>query len=531
MDTVIVGGGHNALTTAFYLAKAGQKVVVCERREEAGGALATGELAPGYRCPTLAHAIGPLRPGILRDMQLDRHGLELIYPDPRVTAFAADGRPLVLSRDIARAALSIRAFSGKDAARYPEFCAALTRIGAFLGGIVDRTPPSINPSKPSEFWDLLKTGRRFRSLGRADIFRLLRWMPMAVADLAGEWFESEPLQALIAARGVFGTAHGPWSAGSGAVMLMQTAIDDAPGGSSVAVKGGPGALGAAMASAAKAAGAEVRTGAAVARILIRDGAIGGVALEDGTEIQARAVVSGVDPRRTFLNLVDPLELEPGFLTRVRNYRCPGRTAKVNLALNGLPDFAGVPPAELGGRIHIGPTIDYIERAFDASKYGELPQEPYLDVTIPTINDPALAPGKHVMSVVAHFTAYRLASDRDWSSAREELGAIVVRTLARYAPGLENRVEHRHVLTPVDLDREYGYTGGHIFHGEPALDQLFTMRPFLGWSQYRAPIDGLYLCGAGTHGGLGISGAGGRSAAREILRDAKRPRPKGATAAR
>ena len=527
-DAVVIGGGHNALTTAFYLAKAGLKVVVLERRPSVGGGAATDEIAPGVKCPTLAHAIGPLRPGIVRDMGLERRGVAFLHPDPRVVALSADGRPLRFAATIDRTAESIRAFSARDAERYPQFCAALSRLGAFLGALVDRTPPSLNPSRPAEYWDLLKTGRRFRSLGREDGFRLLRWMPMAVADLVGEWFETDLLQAAIAARGVFGTSFGPWSAGSGAVMLMQAAVDDVPGGSSVTVQGGPGALSAAMAAAACEAGAEILTDASVARVVTREGRATGVTLEDGRTMEAATVVSGVDPRRTCLTLLDPFDLEPTFLTKVRNYRCPGTVSKVNLVLNGVPSLSGLNDVDLRGRIHIGPSVDYLERAFDASKYGELPAEPYLDITIPSLLDASLAPaGRHVMSIVAHFTPYRLAS-KGWDEMRDALGALVVSTVARYAPGFENLVEQRQVLTPVDLERDYGYTGGHIFHGEPSLDQLLTMRPLLGWSQYRTPIDGLYWCGAGTHGGLGITAASGRSAAREILRDRKH-RPAFATA--
>lgn len=520
-DVVVIGGGHNGLTTAFYLAKAGLKVVVLERRDRVGGGAVTEEIAPGFRCPTLAHAIGPLHPSIVRDMELERRRVEFLRPDPRLVALGADGRAIAFS-DPARTAESIRAFSEKDAGRYGDFCATLERLGAFLAGILERTPPSLNPGTAGELWDLLTLGRRFRSLGRADGFRLLRWMPMAVADLVAEWFETDLLQAAIAARGVFGTALGPWSAGSGAVMLLQAAADPAPGGSSIAVKGGPGALSAAMADAAREAGAEIRTDAAVARITARDNRAAGIILENGQEIAARAVVSAVDPRRTYLVLLDPFDLEPGFLTKVRNYRCPGTVAKVNLALGILPAFRGA--GSLAGRIHIGPSVDYIERAFDASKYGELPESPYLDVAIPTLTDPSLAPaGKHVMSIVAQFAPYRLRGGRNWDAARDELASAVVTTLDRYAPGIEAAIEHRQVLTPIDLESAYGFTGGHIFHGEPSLDQLFTMRPILGWAQYRAPIGGLYLSGAGTHGAPGITGLSGRNAAREILRDLKQTR--------
>jgi phytoene dehydrogenase-like protein len=287
------------------------------------------------------------------------------------------------------------------------------------------------------------------------------------------------------------------------------------------IKGGPGALTRAMADAAREAGAEIRTGADVARVIVRDGRAAAVVLSDGTEIPATAVISNADPRRTFLQLIDPIDLDPGFLAKVHNYRCVGASAKINLALNGLPPFQGVTnPGDLRGRIHIGPSVDYLERAFDASKYGAISPEPYLDVTVPTVQDPALAPpGRHVMSVYVQFAPYKLAG-RDWTAGRELLFGHVMRALERYAPGLEALVEHRQVITPVDLEEKYGLTGGHILHGEPSLDQLFTMRPILGWAQYRTPIAGLYLCGSGTHPGGGITAGSGRNAAREIVKDLK-----------
>lgn len=512
---VIVGGGHNGLTTAYYLAKAGHQVTVLERRDGVGGCASTEEFAPGFRAP-VANAIGPLRPSVVSDMGLARR-VEFLHPEPRLVALGLDGQALTFSSDIARTAEAIKRFSAKDAASYPEFCATLQRLGAFLSGLLELTPPSIDAVSSGEMWEMLKVGKRFRGLGRTDSFRLLRWGPMAAADLVSEWFETDLLQAAVAARGVFGTAQGPWSAGSGAVLLLNAAVDPAPGGSSISVKGGPGALSAAMAEAARAAGVTIRTSASVARILVRDGKAAGVVLEDGTEIAAGAVVSNADPRRTFLGLVDPVELDPSFLTKVRNYRARGTIAKVHLALNALPRFSGVAnPADLHGRIHIAPGIDYLERSFDASKYGELPEEPYLDVTIPTIADAAMAPaGKHVLSAHVQFIPYQLAEGESWDAARNRLESIVLQTLERFAPGIGATIEASQVLTPVDLEQRYGITGGQIYHGEPSLDQLFTMRPVLGWAQYRTPIEGLFLCGSGTHPGGGITAASGQNAARAI----------------
>jgi phytoene dehydrogenase-like protein len=523
MSVIIIGAGVNGLTTAFYLAKAGLKPLVLERRAVVGGGAITEEISPGFRCPTLAHAIGPLRPSVVRDMRLAARGVELIAPDPRLVSLSPDGGALTFSADAARTAEAIRVFSEADATTYPEFCSVLERLGAFLGEILETTPPSLDGPAAGELWELLKTGRRFRALGRTDSFRLLRWMPMAAADLVAEWFSNDLLQAAVAARGIFGVAQGPWSAGTGATLLLNAAVDPAPGGSSVTVKGGPGTLTAAMADAATEAGAEIRTGASVARVIVRDGRATGVVLDDGREIGARAVISNADPKHTFLGLVDPVELDPSFLVRIRNYRCPGTSAKVNLALSALPVFSGVSNAsDLKGRVQIGPSVDYLERAFDASKYGEISSDPYLDITLPTLHDASLAPaGAHVMSVYVQFAPYTLAGGRSWPDAAADLGRIVLRTLSQYAPGIERLVVDRQVITPHDLESTYGVTGGHILHGEPSLDQLFTMRPVLGCAQYGTPIAGLYLCGAGTHPGGGITGGSGQNAAREILKGLKK----------
>ena len=410
-DVIIIGGGHNALVAAFYLAKAGRKPLVLERRATIGGSAISEDFAPGYRGATLAHTLGPLRPSIVRDMQLERRGVKFVHPDPRLVSIGTDGRALVFSTDPGRTADAIRPFSAKDATRYPEFCATLERIGGFLSELLEMTPPSIDAPSAGELWELLKTGRKFRALGKKESFALLRWGPMAVADLVAEWFETDLLQASVAARAIHGTAMGPWSAGTGAVLLLGAAIDPVPGGSSVTAVGGPGAVTRAMVEAAREAGAEIRTGAEVQRILVKDGAVTGVALADGTEIPASSVVSGADPRRTFLQLIDPVELEPDFMTRIRNYRCPGTVAKLNFGLHGLPAFRGVsgdPAASLGGRVQIGPGIDYLERAFDASKYGEMSAAPYLDIAFPSVHDPTMAPaGRHVMSVHMQYAPFTL----------------------------------------------------------------------------------------------------------------------------
>lgn len=518
---VVIGAGHNGLTTAFYLAKAGLKPLVLERRPVVGGAAATEEIAPGFRVPSLAHAIGPLRPSIVRDMSLESRGVEFIRPNPRLVAVTTDAASLAFSVDHGRTAEAIRRFSSRDADKYVTFCETLARLSAFLAPLLAAIPPSLDAPDRGDVWEMVKAGARFRGLGRKDGYRLLRWGPMAVADLVGEWFETDLLRAAIAARGIFGSAHGPRSAGTAAVLLLNAAVDPAPGGSSVTVKGGPGALTAAMADAARAAGADIRTDAGVSRVLIRDGRAAAVVLDDGSEISATAVISNADPRRTLLNLVDPVDLDPGFLSRIRNYRCRGTMAKVNLALSGLPTFTGISTSDMCGRVHIGPGIEYLERAFDASKYGEISSEPFLDVAVPSLSDPSLAlPGQHVLSACVQFAPYRLAGERSWATAKSELLSNVMRVLQRHAPGIDSLVEHAQVLTPVDLDESFGMTGGHIYHGELSLDQLFTMRPVLGWARYRTPVSGLFLCGAGTHPGGGITGGSGQNAARVVLNDIK-----------
>ena len=517
-DIVIIGGGHNALVTAFYLARAGRKPLVLERRPVVGGAATTEEFHPGFRCSTLAHAAGPLVPQVARDMQLERRGLEWIQPDPRVFAPLPDGRALVLYGHKARSAEEIAHFSRRDAAQYPEFAAVLERMSAFLAEVLALTPPSLDGIKAGDIWSLLKAGRGFRHLGRQDMFRLLRWAPMAVADFVAEWFDNELLRATVAARGIFGNFLGPWSAGSTAILLLRAATDPHPAGASIFPRGGLGALAQAMAAAAQSAGAEIRTGAEVRQITVKDGEVTGVVLADGEEIAAKLVVSGADPKHTFLKLIDPVHLAPSFVVKIRNYRAMGTTSKVNLALGGVPQFRGAESAAvLAGRIHIGPEVDYLERAFDAAKYGDFSPAPYLDVMIPSLTDLSLAPaGKHVMSICVHFAPYKLRGG-DWRSKRDALGDAVIRTLAEYAPDLPGLILARQVITPLDLEESWGLTGGHIFHGELALDQLFTMRPLLDHARYAGPIRGLYLCGSGTHPGTGLNGASGANAAREILR--------------
>jgi phytoene dehydrogenase-like protein len=522
-DIVIIGGGHNGLVTAFYLAKAGFKPLVLERRAQVGGAAITDEFHPGFRCSTLAHTAGPIRPDIVRDMQMEKHGLRLITPDTCVTALSPDGRALSLYQDEEKSAQSIASFSQKDATKYPEFEKSLGKISKVIAEALATTPPDIDHPSGGDLWSMLKTGRALRNLGKRDMYRVLRWGPMAVADLVAEYFETELLRAVIAARGIFGTFLGPWSAGSSLQLLIRAAGDSHPAGSAFFAAGGMGELTQAMASAAKAAGVEIRAAAEVIEIRVKDGAATGVLLSTGEEINAKAVISNADPKRTLLKLTDPTHLSPDFVQKLQHYRGNGTVAKVNLALSGLPTFTALKNgdgAALRGRIHIGPEIDYLERAFDESKYGNFSRQPYLEAAIPSLTDPTLAPaGKHVMSIYMQYAPYKLKGD--WESQRSTLGQTVVQTLAQYAPNLPELILTHQIITPLDLEQVYGLTGGQIFHGDLALDQFFTMRPLLDWARYRTPIDNLYLCGSGTHPGAGLTGGSGANAAREILKALKR----------
>jgi phytoene dehydrogenase-like protein len=522
-DVVIIGGGHNGLVTAFYLAKAGFKPLVLERSAQVGGAAVTDEFHPGFRCSTLAHTAGPIRPDIARDMQLEKHGLRMITPEVCVTTLSPDGRALSLYQDTGKSAQEIAAFSQKDAAKYPEFQQSLGKISKVIADALATTAPDIDDPSRSDLWGMLKTGRAIRKLGKKDMFRLLRWGPMAVADLASEYFETELLRAVVAARGVFGTFLGPWSAGSALVLLVRAAGDPHPAGSAIFAAGGTGAVTQAMASAAKAAGAEIRSGAEVIEIRVQNGQATGVLLSTGEEIPAKAVISNADPKRTLLKLTDPVHLSPDFVQRIQHYRGNGTVAKVNLALSGVPQFSALPNGAsnaLKGRIHIGHEIDYLERAFDESKYGQFSKQPYLEVTIPSLTDPTLAPeGKHVMSIYMQYAPYKLKGD--WEQQRKALGQTVVKTLAQYAPNLPELILTHQIITPLDLEERYGLTGGQIFHGDLALDQFFTMRPLLDWARYKTPIENLYLCGSGTHPGAGLTGGSGANAAREIVKSLKK----------
>jgi phytoene dehydrogenase-like protein len=522
VDAVIIGGGHNGLVCAALLARAGLSVVVLERRDRPGGAADTEEIAPGYRVPVAAHTVGRFRRSLIRRLGLVAQGLRLLEPEVRALVPSPDGRGLTLWADPARTAEELRPHSPSDAEAYPRFDRKLRSLASFVAHLHAMTPP--DPAGPS-LSDALGGLRLLRGLrrlgGPGNTREVLRVLPMAVADLVRDEFRTEPLRGAIAARGVQYTAMGPWSAGTVAVLLSDSVGGGGAAGQSTLVAGGPGALADALVGAARSAGAEVRCGADVAAITSDGDQTTGVALAGGQEIRARAVVSGADPKRTLLALVDPVALGPGLGWRASNIRSPGTMAKVNLALDGLPRFGETEDVRLRGRIVVTSGIDDLESAFDDSKYGSMSEAPFLEATIPTLTDPSLAPdGGHVLSVLVQWAPYRLR-EGDWDGRRDELGDLVVKRLEEVAPGLSGMVVERQVVTPLDVERRYGMTEGHPHHVEPGLDQFFAWRPLYGLARYRMPLPGLYLCGAGAHPGGGITGGPGANAAREIVADLKR----------
>jgi phytoene dehydrogenase-like protein len=526
-DAIVIGAGHNGLVTAAYLAKAGLRTLVLERRDRLGGVADTIELTPGARVPALLHTVGRLRPTVVRDLGLKAHGLTLLAPEARVFAPSPDGTAITLWGDVAATAEGLQARSAHDANGYADFDRRVRALGRFLADLGDETPPDLDGPGLLDALAGLRLGRAFRGLGKLDARAILRVLPMAVADFVAEAFETDALRAAVAWRGVRYAAMGPWSGGSTAHLLTDSAGNDGgAAGETVYARGGPGALTAALVAAARAFGAEVRLSADVAAVTTRDGRVTGVALAGGEEIAAPRVVSGLDPKRTLLELLDPVVVGPTLRWRAGNIRQPGVLAKVNLVLSGTPRFPAANGDErlLRGRILVAPGIDAMERAFDAAKYGRPSETPVLEATIPSLADPSLVDGAtagtQVMSVIAQYAPYRLR-EGGWDERRDAFGDAVLAVLESVAPGISALVTTRQVLTPLDLERDHGLTGGHVLHAEPALDSFFLWRPLLGHARYRLPVEGLYLCGSGAHPGGGITGWPGQNAAREILRDAKR----------
>jgi phytoene dehydrogenase-like protein len=512
-DAVVVGAGHNGLVAGAYLARNGFRVLILERRDRVGGIL-------GF-----AQTVGRIRPSVIRDLRLASHGLQLIRPEVRVFAPQPDGGAVTLWGDPQRTVEEMRALSARDAAAFPTFERRVRTIASFLAYLDAAAPPEIQSPSLGDAFAGLRLARAFRRLGLRARREALRVLPMPVADLVGEAFERDEIRAAIAARAVTFTAMGPWTAGTSAVLLSDSAGNDGgTAGQTVFARGGSAALAEALAGAARSFGADIRTGTEVSAVRSNDERATGVVLSSGEEIAARVVVSALDPKRTLLQLVDPEELGPTLVWRASNIRTPGCTAAATFALSGIPRFVGADGVErIRGRIVIAPGIDYLERGADAAKYGRTSTEPYLEATIPSLVDPTLAPeGQHVMSVIVQWAPYRLRHS-DWDVEREGLGDLVVKTLESYAPGLSNLITARRVLTPLDLERDFGLTEGHVLHAEPGLDQFFAWRPLLGFARYRMPLAGLYLCGSGAHPGGGITGAPGANAARAITADLKRGR--------
>jgi phytoene dehydrogenase-like protein len=524
-DVVVIGAGLNGLVAAAVLAGEKLSPLVIERQPAPGGAMASANLGSDCLVPRLTHALGPIRPEIVRALKLDRAGIEFITPDPSMTSFGTHGETVTLHPDPVLTAAAIDRVSKKDAGTWRTFLHDMHRIARVVDEINQHPPPAIDRVGPDAVWRLLRLGRRARALGRRDVARLVRWLSMPVADLLTEWFETDLLSAAIATRAILGNFAGPRSGGTAGVLLQRLADDGSPVGSGVTARGGPAAVATALAAIVAERGGAVRTAERVVRVIVRDGRAAGVELESGARIDARAVVSAVDPKQTLLSLVEPDELPPTFVERIRHVRARGVTAKINLALSALPTFPGLhgDVVPLRGRLVVGPTLDYLEHAFDAAKYGEISPQPWLEIALPSVIDTSLASGgRHVASIYAQFAPRHLRHG-EWRDRRADLYQAVVDAIAPHAPDLSSLVIDREVLTPEDLESEWGLSGGHLFHGEPALDQSWMARPLLGWSQYRTPIDGLYLASAGTHPGGGLTGTSGWLAARTVARDLKRRR--------
>ncbi len=521
-DAIIIGAGHNGLVTAAFLAKSGKKVLVLERRDVLGGATATEEIFPGFKFNTGAHDAGLFLPEIVKKLDLQQYGLEFIESPAAACALQPDGPALTLWQDIKKSQEEIARFSKTDAVKFPQFCQHLEQMTKVLADIRTSTPPHVKGGDVSGLLPWLKSGLQLKRLGKQDMMAFMRALPMSVRRFLDEWFENEILKGVIGASGVTGSMQGPMAEGTTFTMLNNTI--GASGGfkASKFVRGGMGQLSEALAKAAKQHGAEIRTGVEVKQIVINEYKTKSILLANGDELSARAIISNADPRRTFFDLVGAPNLGPQFNRMVNNIRFRGTTAKMNLALSSLPTFKGVsnPESQLSGHIIICPNLEYLERAYDDAKYGIFAKQPYLDIVIPTVLDSSLAPeGQHVMSITMQYAPYRLQSG-DWDEQREKLAETIIKTISKHAPDFKNLILHQHLLVPLDLERDYGLTEGSIYHGQMGLDQLLFMRPVPGWGRYRTPGENLYLCGAGTHPGGGVTGAPGYNAAREVLKDLK-----------
>jgi len=522
-DAIIIGGGHNGLTNAAYLARAGRKVLVLERRHVLGGAAVTEEIFPGFKYSVCSYVVSLLRPEVIRDLDLPRHGLEILPLDGTFTPMP-DGDYLWRMDDHARALREIRRHSPVDAEAYEEFGRAMTQLCRFVKPILGMTPPDPTSPGARDLLRMLFLGRRFRALSSEDKHNQIQLMTMSAADFLDQWFETDVLKGTMSASGIIGTFLGVRSPGTAYVLLhhYMGEIDGSFRAWGLS-RGGTGGISEAIAGAAREAGAEIRTRAGVARILVSGGRARGVVLENGDEIPGDVVSSSVDPRLTFLKFVGEEHLPAEFVEQVRRYKFRGSSGKVNMALDALPDFRSLPGPgpHLRGAISISPSVEYMERAYDDAKYGRFSRRPYVDMVIPSLTDPSVAPpGKHVLSCFVQYAPYHL-KEGTWDEQREAFGDTVVDTIAEHAPNIRDIILHRQVVTPLDLEREFGLTEGNIFQGELTLEQLFFLRPVPGWARYRTPLRRLYMCGSATHPGGGIMAANGRLAALEILKDGKR----------
>jgi phytoene dehydrogenase-like protein len=530
-DAVVVGAGHNGLVTAGYLARAGLKTLVVESRPIVGGACVTEEVFPGYKVSTTSYLCSLLQEKVIKDLQLERFGYQVYPKDPAFFSPFPDGCYLIMWSDVRKTCDEIRKFSARDAEAYPRYEEFVDRLARFVEPLLLETPPDIAGRRFDDWHRLASLGRRLMKMPAEELVGHMRILTQSVKDFLDPWFESEAVKVVLATDGVIGTNGGPYTPGT-AYVLFHHSMGGVGGKRGLwgFVRGGMGGITQALAASARSRGTEIRTGAPVARVLVKGQRATGVALATGEEITAKLVVSNADPKRTFLKLVGQKNLESDFAAAIRSLKMEGCSMKINLALDGLPNFTclptprGVVGAQHKTTIHICPTLDYIERAYDDSKYGRPSERPMLEITIPTTYDESLAPkGKHLMNIFLQYTPYSLSPEvaPSWHAIKESYADRVMEMIEEYAPGFKSLVLHRQVISPLDLEEQFGMTGGNIFHGEMSVDQLFFLRPVPGWAKYRTPIRGLYLCGSGTHPGGGVMGAPGANAAREILKDWKK----------